>query len=163
MSSLHAAFQLILSSRGYGDHLRGHQDHVLIFFVIFNSTLICHLSGQEAFFVWSLTRDPSLIWNTLHVRYQKFFSEKSNSMILVEKITVKLCFTNTSPIWTPHYYRQFALSLGKERPYIFSKLNLFLKYRHPVSTDTLYGPSDVHINAVWLYLRLNGKKSKSGS
>ena len=48
-------------------------------------------------------------------------------MILVEKITVKLCFTNTSPIWTPHYYRQFALSLGKERPYIFPKLNLFFK------------------------------------
>ena len=63
-------------------------------------------------------------------------------MILVEKITVKLCFTNTSPIWTPHYYREFALSLGKERPYIFSKLNQFLKYRHSG------GPSDVHINAV---------------
>ena len=39
------------------DHLRGHQDHVLIFFVIFNLILI----GQEAFFVRSLTQDPSLI------------------------------------------------------------------------------------------------------
>ena len=34
------------------------------FFVIFNLILMCHLSGQEAFFVGSLTQDPSLIWNT---------------------------------------------------------------------------------------------------
>ena len=37
---------------------------------------------------------------------------------------------DTCLIWTPHYYRQFALSLGKETPYIFSKFNLF-------NTDTL--------------------------
>ena len=49
---------------GHVDHLRGHQDRVLIFFVIFNLILTCHLSGQEAFFVGSLTRDLSLIWNT---------------------------------------------------------------------------------------------------
>ena len=30
---------------------------------------------------------------------------------------------------TPHYYRQFGLSLGKESPYIFSKFN-------PLNTDT---------------------------
>ena len=41
-----AVFQLILSSgegggRGHVDHLRVHQDHVLIFFVIFNLILIC--------------------------------------------------------------------------------------------------------------------------
>ena len=53
-------FQLILSSSGCVDYLRGHQDHMQIFFVIFNLTLICHLLGQEAFFVGSLTRDPSL-------------------------------------------------------------------------------------------------------
>jgi len=41
-------------------HRRGHQDHMLIF-VIFNLILICHLPGQEAFFVGSLTQDPSLI------------------------------------------------------------------------------------------------------
>ena len=39
----HSAFQLILSSGGGGggglvDHLRGHQDHVVIFFVAFNLT-----------------------------------------------------------------------------------------------------------------------------
>ena len=37
---------------------------------------------------------------------------------------------DTCLIWTPHYYRQFALSLGKETPYIFSKFNL-------LNTDTL--------------------------
>ena len=35
---------------------------------------------------------------------------------------------------TPHYYRQFALSLGKESPYIFFKFN-------PLITDTSYAPS----------------------
>ena len=29
----------------------------------------------------------------------------------------------------PHYYRQFALSLGKESPYVFSRFN-------PLNTDT---------------------------
>ena len=42
------------------DHLRGHQDHLLMF-VVFRLILICHLSGQEAFSVGSLTQDPSLI------------------------------------------------------------------------------------------------------
>ena len=41
------------------DHLRGHQDHVLIF-----SFYLTYTSHQEAFFVASLTKDPSLIWNT---------------------------------------------------------------------------------------------------
>ena len=51
-----AAFQLIiLLGGGHVDHLRVHQDHVPIFFIIFNLTLICHLSGQEAIFVRSLT------------------------------------------------------------------------------------------------------------
>ena len=49
------AFQLILLGGGHVDHLRVHQDHVLIFFIIFNLTLICHLLGQEAIFVGSLT------------------------------------------------------------------------------------------------------------
>ena len=31
---------------------------------------------------------------------------------------------DTHLIWTPHYYGQFALSLGKESPYIFSKFSL---------------------------------------
>ena len=35
------------------DHPRGHQDHVLIFFVIFN---LCHLLGQEAVYKESSVR-----------------------------------------------------------------------------------------------------------
>ena len=38
--------------------------------------------------------------------------------------TFKPRFTDTPLIQTSHYYGQFALSLGKENPYIFSKLNL---------------------------------------
>ena len=44
-------------------------------------------------------------------------------------------------IRTPHYYGQFALSLGKESPYIFSKFN-------PLNTDTFHGPLSVRINRV---------------
>ena len=36
---------------------------------------------------------------------------------------VKPRFTDTRLIRTPHYYGQFALSLGKESPYIFSKFD----------------------------------------
>ena len=39
-------------------------------------------------------------------------------------------------IRTPHYYRQFAFSLGKESPCSFSKFN-------PLNTDTFYRPLSV--------------------
>ena len=39
-------------------------------------------------------------------------------------------------IRTPHYYRQFAFSLGKESPCNFSKFN-------PLNTDTFYRPLSV--------------------
>ena len=45
---------------------------------IFNLTLIiCHLLGQEAFFIGSLTRDPSLICNT--ERFVYLFSRLSSA------------------------------------------------------------------------------------
>ena len=59
--NIQSVFQLILG--GHLDNLRGHPDHVLIFFVIFNLMFIFHLSSQEAFLVGPLTRDPFLIWN----------------------------------------------------------------------------------------------------
>ena len=37
--------------------------------------------------------------------------------------SVKPLFTDTRLILTPHYYRQFELSLGKESPYVFSTFN----------------------------------------
>ena len=44
--------------------------------------------------------------------------------------TVKTRFTpDTCLIQTPHFYGQFALSLAKQSPYIFSKFN-------PLNTDT---------------------------
>ena len=59
-----------------------------------------------------------------------------------DTLSVKPCFMDTHLIQTPHYYVKFALSLGKEIPYIFSKFNL-------LNIDTLliqvvyafYGPS----------------------
>ena len=57
------------------DHLRDHQDHALIFFrYTWLDTYIgiCYLSGQEAFFVESLTRVPSLILNTAGVAIRYF-------------------------------------------------------------------------------------------
>ena len=42
--------------------------------------------------------------------------------------TDKPRFTDTRLIRTPHYYGQFALSLGKESPYIFFKFD-------PLNTD----------------------------
>ena len=42
---------------------------------------------------------------------------------------IKPCFTDTCLIQAPHYCRQFALSLGKESPYMFSKFK-------PLNTDT---------------------------
>ena len=44
-------------------------------------------------------------------------------------ITVKPCDTDTRLIRTPHYCREFAVSLGKESTYILSKFN-------PLNTDT---------------------------
>ena len=38
-------------------------------------------------------------------------------------------------IWTPNYYRQFALALGKESPYFFSKFNVL--YRDTLLIRTL--------------------------
>ena len=52
--------------------------------------------------------------------------------------------TDTRFIRTPHYYGQFALSLGKESPYIFSKFNT-------LNTDTFHGPFSVGFNGLWLY------------
>ena len=53
---------------------------------------------------------------------------------------------HTPLIWTPHYYRQFFLSLEKAGPHIFSKFNLL--YGHLINTDTFYGPYSVLINKV---------------
>ena len=55
--------------------------------------------------------------------------------------TVKPLFTDTRLIWTSHYYGQFAFSLRKESPNIFSELN-------PLNVDTFYGPPIICVNGV---------------
>ena len=57
----YTAFQFILSSKGSCRPSEGSPRPCPNFFVVFNLTLMCHLSGQEAFSAGSLTRDPSLI------------------------------------------------------------------------------------------------------
>ena len=54
-------------------------------------------------------------------------------------------------IWTPYYYRQFVLSLGKESPYILSKFNPLYNTDNPLNMGTFYGPLSVRTNGIWLY------------
>ena len=61
-------------------------------------------------------------------------------------------YSQTVRTQTPHYYGQFALSLRKESPYIFSKFNPLNMNTPLIYTDTFYGPLSVRINMVWLYL-----------
>ena len=51
-------------------------------------------------------------------------------------------------IRTHHYYGQFALSLGKESPYIFSKFNPLNTDTSLLRTVTFYGTLSVRINGV---------------
>ena len=57
-------------------------------------------------------------------------------------------------IWTTHYYWQFALSLGKESPYmyIFSTFNLLIILK--LNVNTFYGLVGVPFNRVWLWFLL---------
>ena len=66
-------------------------------------------------------------------------------------LTVKPCLTDTSLLWTPCDYGQFALSLGKAFAYIFSQFNP-LNFRHLLNRDTFNAPLSVlgFINT-WLY------------
>ena len=61
-------------------------------------------------------------------------------------LTVVILRSNPA-LRTPHYYGQFALSIGKESPYIFSWFN-------PLNTDTFSGPLKSPINGVWLDFRI---------
>ena len=56
--------------------------------------------------------------------------------IYTSAIEITTLLFTVKPRFTPHYYGQFALSVGKESPYIFAKPN-------PLNTDTFYGPLGV--------------------
>ena len=70
-------------------------------------------------------------------------------------------FLNSHIVWsnpthliqTPHYYGQFALSLGKESPHIFSKFNL--PYAHPINTDLFMAPAVFDCTSSRVVNRLN--------
>ena len=49
-------------------------------------------------------------------------------------------------IRTPHYYGQFALPLGKQSPYIFSKFNPLNRDTQLIIKRTLLWPLSVCIN-----------------
>ena len=63
-------------------------------------------------------------------------------------------FTDIRLIRTFHYYGQFALSLGKESPYIFSNFN-------PLNSDTFCGLLSVRIRLIVLIGYRAGKKGIS--
>ena len=72
-----------------------------------------------------------LYWTTVSLTLEHRHSPTTNfSFISSLPHTVKPGFTDTCLIRTPHYYGQFAFSLGTESPYIFSTFNL-------VNPDTL--------------------------
>ena len=56
---------------------------------------------------------------------------------------------NEEMIVAVNNHGQFALSLGKESLYVFSKFNPLLKYGDPSNTDTFYESLGVRINEVW--------------
>ena len=97
-------------------------------------------------FLW-LHSSP-LFWILLGLaKYDKEFLEiKRFSFVdstgIYIKFTDKPSLTDTRLIWTPHNNGQFALSLGKESPYICSKFN-------PLNTDIFSAPLSVCINVVW--------------
>lgn len=57
-------------------------------------------------------------------------NHKKPPWLTQDNTTAKARFTETGLIPTPHYFRQFVLSLGKESPYISFKFN-------PFNTETL--------------------------
>ena len=65
-----------------------------------------------------------------YVRLVHSVNATSMLRVMLFRCTVEFQSIDTLFIQTPHYYGQFALSLGKESPYIFSKFNL-------LNTDTL--------------------------
>ena len=60
---------------------------------------------------------------------KEFFPNFFRWATWISQVQRNLCIQSNPALWTPHYYLQFALSLGKESPYIFSKVN-------PLNTDT---------------------------
>ena len=66
----------------------------------------------------------------LSIALNCFFIQVTKYIMLYSSYLYPNLQTPTYTIWTPHCNGQFALSLGKESPYIFSQFN-------PLNTDAL--------------------------
>ena len=77
-----------------------------------------------------------------HEAHRRLSHRKHVLSVKIANCTVKLRFMDMRFVRTPHYYGQFALPLGKESPYIFSKFNP-LNRDTPliIYKDTFYSPS----------------------
>ena len=64
-----------------------------------------------------------------HEAHRRLSHHKHVLSVKIANCTVKLRVMDMRLIRTPHYYGQFAVSVGKESPYIFSKFN-------PLNRDT---------------------------
>ena len=80
--------------------------------------------GQVSFKSYLPRKKIYLSWTT-----RRDLPPGSLSVTKQSGYTVEPNFTNPRLIQTPHYYGQFALSLGNKSPYIFSKFN-------PLNTGT---------------------------
>ena len=88
------------------------------------------------------------------------FKERSVLLICMDFVTSQRFLPNSIELFflhnysqTPHYYGQFALSLGKESPYIFSKFNL-LNTDTPLKRPLSMAPS-VPVLKIGLYWERN--------
>ena len=74
---------------------------------------------------------------TIRLSYKHTFTQKLNFLCLYRETA----HYRHRLLRTPHYYGQFAVSLGKESPYIFSKFN-------PLNTDTPLTESIIQSHSV---------------
>ena len=99
-------------------------------FDVDSSLIFLRLSRESFLFYLIFNIIQGVFW------YRPFTTQERQRWLSLTtaQCTDKSRFTDNHFIQTPHYYSQFALSLGNETPYIFSKFN-------PLHTDT---PSETY-------------------
>ena len=109
-------FQLIISRGGSCRPSEGSPRPHANFFAIFNLKLICHLSSQEAFFVWSLTQDPSLTWNTVIT-----FSFRIHLLKVLARFFILLVTFKILHGVAPSYLKDLVSFKRSVKTYLFKK------------------------------------------
>ena len=67
-----------------------------------------------------MSKTCSQTYAFIKFRSQSFYMNSQTPIL-------RLILVPLVPVWSvPHYYGQFALSIGKESPYIFSKFTLLI-------------------------------------